>query len=85
MAQIAIVGKHPILAPQLTHKRVGVGEVDLALGGFAYVGNHAFGFDLVGFDQIGHRRRSAGLVIVVQTHAFALKKGNAKTIGMAVG
>ena len=64
---------------------MGVGEVDLALGGLADVGNHVFRFDLIGFDQIGHRRRSTGFVVVVQTHAFAFKKGDAKTICMAVG
>ena len=83
--EVPVVGKQPIFAPHFTHERVGVGQLCLALRGFANVGYDVFGFDLVSAHQIGHGRMGAGLVIVKQTHAFALEKADAEAVCMLVG
>ena len=55
ISQIAVVGKHPVAAPQLTHKRMTIFQRHTALRGLADVRYDVAAFDRVAADQLGHR------------------------------
>ena len=61
--QVAVVGKYPITAPELTHKRVAVFKRHTALGCLADVGNEVAAFDGIAAYQPGHGRGEGWLVI----------------------
>ena len=53
--QVAIVGKHPVAAPQFAHKGVGVFQGDLAHCGFAHMRHHVVAFNGVVFEHLRNR------------------------------
>jgi hypothetical protein len=53
--QVAVVGEHPVAAPQLAHEGMAVFQRDLALRGLADVGDDVQGLDRVLLDQFGDR------------------------------
>ena len=89
--QVAVVGKHPVTAPELAHKRVAVLQRHTALGGLADVGNDVAAFDRVAAYQLGHGRGAGWLVIdkTAQTLVTAIttifKKSDPPTVGVLAG
>ena len=83
--EIAIVGKHPVTPPQLTHEGVAVLQPHIAHGGLANVGNDVPTFNGVAPDQLSHGRRAGCAAVNEKARAPPLKKGNAPAIGMMVG
>ena len=61
--QVAVVGEHPVAAPQLAHEGVAVLQVHRALRGLADVGDDVAALDRVAADQLGHRRLAGRLVV----------------------
>ena len=80
--QVAVVGKHPVAAPQLAHKRMAVLQGHAALRGLADVCNHVAAFDRVAADQLGHRRRTGRLVVDKVAQALVV---SAAVRGVVVG
>src|SRR5690554_5162531 len=83
--QVAVMGEDPVLPPQLTLKRVGVVETDLALRGLANVRNGVERTNGVVAHQFGDRRIRAWARVEERAHSAPLKKGDAPAVAMMVG
>ena len=83
--EVAVVGKHPVAAPQLTHERVAVFQRHHALRGLADVGDDVAAFDRVVTDQRGYWRIAGGLVVDKMAQAAAFEKGDAPAVAVVVG
>ncbi len=78
--QVAVVCKHLVTPPQLTHKRVTVFKRDHALRRFANVRNDILAFDWISPDQFGNRRLTGLLMVDKMPNPHTFKKSNAPTI-----
>ena len=85
LLEVAVVGEHPVAAPQFAHKRMAVLERDMALRGLADVGDDVGRLDRIVLDQFGDRRGDGGLVVDEMAHAGALEKGDAPAIVVGIG
>ncbi|MPN06497.1 hypothetical protein SDC9_153753 [bioreactor metagenome] len=61
--QIAVVGKHPVAAPEFAHEGVAVLQAHHALRGLANVRDDVLAADGIFADQLGHRRVDGAFVI----------------------
>ena len=68
--EIAVVGKHPVVPPQLAHKRMAVLQGHHALRGFADVRHDVAALDGIAPHQFGNRRGAGGIVVDEQAQAF---------------
>src|SRR5690606_32090377 len=79
---LAVVGTGPVLSPQLTGKRMGVGQADTPHIGLADMADHIFRFDRIALDQLGDGRTVAWRRVMEATNALALIEGHAPAITM---
>eukprot|EP01136_Pigoraptor_vietnamica_P014780 Opistho-1_new@57268 len=83
--EVAVVGEHPLAAPELAHEGVGVFQRHLADGGLAHVGNDVAALERVLLQEFRHGRLGRALVVDEQAQALALEKRDAPAVGMVVG
>jgi hypothetical protein len=74
------MGKNPIFSPDLTDKGMGIFKVYIALRRFTNMGNDVEGFDVVLFHAIRDRGNVARFIVAENTHAFAFKKSDTKSV-----
>jgi hypothetical protein len=89
--QVAVVGKHPVAAPEFAHKGVAVFHADRAHRGFAHVGHHVVAFDGVAAQHLRNGRGGGAFFVhkmprrLARLVAVALKKCDAPAVRMVVG
>ena len=83
--QVAVVCKHPVVAPEFTHKRVAVFQRHPPLRGLADVRNHLLALDRIALDEARHWRRLRREVVHEMAQPLAFEKGDAKAIRMFTG
>ena len=83
--QVAVMGEHPVAAPQLAHEGMAVFQRHVADGGLADVGDDVGRLDRITLDQFGDRRGDGGLVIDEVAHATALEEGDSPAVVVGVG
>ena len=83
--EVAVVGEHPVAAPQLAHERMGVLQRHPALRGLADVGDDVAAVDRVALHQLGHRRAARAVVVDEQAHAAVFEEGDAEAVLVLVG
>ena len=83
--QVAIMGKHPVAAPQFAHEGVAVFQRHPALRGLADMRDDIARLDRIAFDQLGHRRGDGRLVVDEMAHAGAFEKGDAPAVVVGIG
>ncbi len=83
--EVAVVGKHPVAAPQLAHERVAVLQAGHALGGLADMGNDIAALDRVFAYQLGHRRRDGALMVDEVAQSLFLEERDAPAVGVITG
>ncbi len=89
--QVAIVGKNPVAAPQLAHKRVAVFQRHLAHRGLAHMRHHVMTLDGITFEHLGNGRGGGTGFVDKMAHAFAgggavtLKKSDTPAVCVMIG
>ncbi len=83
--EIAIVGKHPVAAPELAHERVAVLQAGHALGGLADVGDDVAALDRVLADQLGHGGGDRALMVDEVAQSLFLEERDAPAVGVVPG
>lgn len=80
--EVAIVGKHPVAAPQLTHKGVAVLQADQTLCGLADVGDDVLALDGVVADQLGNGGVNRPVMVHKMAQSLVFKECNAPAVGV---
>ena len=78
--QLTVVGEDPVTAPQLTHKRMGVGQVDRTHIGLTDVRDRSFALDRIVLQKARNAGLTARLDIVEGTYALAFVKRHAPAV-----
>ena len=85
LLQVAVVGEHPVPAPQLALERVRVLQRHAALRRLADVGDDVVAADRIAPHHVGHRRVASALRVDEQAHAVALEEGDAEAVLVFLG
>ena len=84
--EVAVVGKHPVAAPELAHKGVAVFHADRAHRSLAHVGHYVVAFDGVAAQHLRNWRGGGALFVykvprrLARLVAIALKKSDAPAV-----
>ncbi|MCY1370791.1 hypothetical protein D9M69_578970 [compost metagenome] len=83
--QIAVVGKHPVAAPEFACEGVGVFQRHFADGGLAHMGDDVLALERVFLQKLRHRRPGRTLVVHKQPQAATFKESYAPAVGVFTG
>ena len=85
LLQVAVVRKHPVVAPEFAHERVAVFQAHHALRGLADVGDDVFAADRVFANQLGDGRVDGAFVVDKVAQALVLEERDAPAVGVIAG